>query len=138
MRGALFTMIAVAALAGASAALGARHVPIKQTTYTIVHVQKGCHVWLVNGKRVAASRVHLARGGTIRFINNDVDGHKLIRLAGPAKLNLPALGMNGRATVRFSKAGSYVLGTKVFEMKGMPEMETVGRDNVLRLTVVVA
>lgn len=136
------TLFALAAAVGAlvvvTAALGAGTTPVKHASYTIVHVQKGCHVWVVGGKQLASSRVQLARGGIVAVLNQDIDGHKLVQLAGPAKLHLAALKMNGRATIRFTKPGVYRLGTKPFEMKGAPMVETIGPDHVLRLTVVVS
>lgn len=121
---------ASAALAGTPAA--------KSASVTIIHVQKGCHVWQSGGKQFPTGTISIARGGRLVVVNQDTDGQKLVQLGGPAKLKLPvALKMNGRARVTFAKAGIYRLGTKVFEVEGMPEVKTVGPNYVLRLTVVV-
>lgn len=135
MKRMLVTFAAIAALAvppalAAPSAAG-------NASFMIIHVRKGCHVWVAGRTASPTSKVTLARGGTISFLNRDTDGQRLVELAGPAKLRLPALGRNSRATVTFPKAGVYKLGTKIFEVKGMPELETVGPDNVLRMTVVV-
>ena len=45
----------------------------KTAAVTIRHQVKGCHAWSVNGGAFGASQaVTLARGGSIRFTNNDV------------------------------------------------------------------
>jgi hypothetical protein len=41
-------------------------------------------------------------------------------------------------TLTFSKPGTYRFDTKTSSMKGMPDVQTVGPDNMLRLTVTVA
>lgn len=139
MKKALFALAAVVgALVVASAALGASQTPVRHASFTIIHVQKGCHVWLTGGKQSVSARVPLARGGTVSFLNQDIDGHRLIQLAGPAKLHLAALKMNGRTSILFTKPGVYRLGTKTFALKGMPDMKTIGPDNVLKLTIVVS
>jgi plastocyanin len=130
--------VLIAALALTAAALAAGQAPIRHASLTVIHVQKGCHIWTVGQRQLVSPRVPLARGGTITFRNHDVDGHRLVQVAGPAKLHLAKLGMNGRAVVKFTKPGVYRLRTKTFEMMGMPEMKTTGPDNTLKLTVVVS
>ena len=127
-------------------------------TLVIRHQARGCHTWSLNGGAFKATQtIHLAGGGSIVVTNNDVMFHKLVKLSGPAMsftlvkagsampmmhtVKLPwEPGMMGRpgATVKmtFPTAGVYKLRTVVGEdyMK-MPE--TIGEDNVLRLTVVV-
>jgi hypothetical protein len=120
---------------------------------TIRHQVRGCHSWSVNGGAFAASHiVTLARGGSIRFTNNDVMPQQLAKLSGPAvqMRNGSAMpmgmgmhraaapgGMNhmgATTTVSFSHAGTYVFKTKPGE-DYMSGFETLGEDNVLRLTV---
>lgn len=104
---------------------------------TIVHVQRGCHVWS-NGKVTAAGvKVLLRRGERLTVLNQDIDTHQLVRLAGPKVALGRPLAMNGKTTVRFAKAGVYRLKTKKTAMPGMPEVETMGTDNVLAAIVVV-
>jgi plastocyanin len=122
---------------------------------TIRHQVRGCHTWSVNGGPFAASRaVTLARSGSIRFTNNDVMPHTLIKVSGPAVRmrngnTMPmGMGKHGAAapgvmnhmgattTVSFSRAGRYVFKTQAGE-DYMPGVRTVGEDNVLRLTVKV-
>ena len=112
----------------------------KTAAVTIRHQTKGCHAWSVNGGAFAASQaVTLARGGSIRFTNNDVMPHVLIKLSGPAVHMANAGAMNrmgATTTVSFTRAGTYVFKTKPGE-DYMAGVKTVGEDNVLRLTVKV-
>ena len=112
----------------------------KTATVTIRHEVKGCHAWSVNGGVFGASQsVTLARGGSIRFTNNDVMSHALIKLSGPAVRMANAGAMNhmgATTTVSFARAGTYVFKTKAGE-DYMAGVKTVGEDNVLRLTVKV-
>ena len=111
-----------------------------QATLTIRHQMRGCHAWSFDGGAYKASlKIKLARGTTLKVLDNDVMPHKLIQLAGPnARLVAPAMNhMSAQAKVTFAKKGTYTFKTKAGEdyMKGM---KTVGADNVLRLTVVVS
>ena len=125
----------------------------KTASVTIRHQVRGCHAWSVDGGRFAASRsLTIARGGSIRFANNDVMPHTLIKVAGPTVRirngsTMPiGMGMHGAATqgvmnhmgatttVSFSRAGTYVFKTKAGE-DYMTGFRTVGEDNVLTLTV---
>jgi plastocyanin len=122
---------------------------------TIRHQVRGCHSWSVNGGPFAASHVvTLNRGGSIRFTNNDVMPHQLVKLSGPGVQmrngsTMPmGMGMHRAAapgvmnhmgattTISFSRAGTYVFNTKPGE-DYMSGFKTVGEDNVLRLTVQV-
>ncbi|HSI98570.1 MAG TPA: hypothetical protein VK926_09420, partial [Gaiellaceae bacterium] len=97
---------------------------------TIVHVQKGCHVWS-NGKgaQAAGAKIVLKRGQRLTVLNQDLDTHKFVRLAGPKVATGKAMSMNDRVTLTFRKPGVYKLRTKKIEMPGMPAVKTVGADN---------
>lgn len=106
-------------------------------TVRIAHVMRGCHVW-TNGKRQAAGlKVHLRRGQTLTVTNQDLDNHRLIRLAGPKIALGTTMRMNQTVKVRFTKAGTYRLRTKKTMNPGMPEVKTIGKDNLLPIVVVV-
>ena len=113
----------------------------KSATVTIRHQTRGCHSWAVNGGAYNPSqKVRIARGGTIRFVDNDIMPHKLVKTSGPAvkfigKANMSHMGAS--VTVRFSKAGVYKFTTKAGE-DYMPGIKTTGEDNVLRLVVKVS
>jgi plastocyanin len=104
---------------------------------TIMHVQKGCHVWSAGTTRTASLRVSLKVGDKLTVLNQDVDMHKLVRVSGPW-INTGAFMMTSQsATLRFAKVGLYRFHTRVADMRGMPEMETIGPDNGLVLTILV-
>src|SRR5205085_1609078 len=111
-----------------------------QSTLTIRHQMRGCHAWSFNGGAYTASlQVRVARGTTLKVIDNDVMPHYLIQLAGPkAKLISPAMKhMSAQAKVVFPRKGTYRFTTRAGE-DYVPGMKTVGEDNVLRITVVVS
>jgi plastocyanin len=133
------TLIPLAALLAASAALASAGPPTRATVL-IRHQTQHCHTWSFdNGKFVAAASGTIAKGGTITFTNNDVMPHKLLLKSGPAPVfqGSPLLNhMGATVTVAFPKAGVYLFGTKPGEdyMKGVV---TTGADNVLTLKVTV-
>ena len=131
------TVLVIAAVAAGSAAATAHHA---NATVLIRHQTRGCHTWSYAGTGWHARlSITLDRDTkALSFVNNDVMPHRLIQLRGPhatishANMNH----MSGRAVVRFSRAGTYVFGTKPGEdYPNMRMGETVGKDNVLRLTV---
>jgi hypothetical protein len=136
--------ISTGALALAAAALLAAPASghLSNATLTIQHQMRGCHAWSFNGGAYKASlRITVARGTTLKVIDNDMMPHKLIQLAGPkAKLISPAMKhMSAQAKVVFSKRGTYRFTTRAGEdYPSMGAMKTIGEDNVLRLTVTVS
>jgi len=112
---------------------------VKGTTrLTIVHLQKGCHSWS-NGKGAPAAGVKavLKRGQRLTVLNQDLDTHKLMRLAGPKVALGRAMSMGDRVTLTFRKSGVYKLRTVKMDSPGMPEIETMGADHILAMLVVV-
>jgi plastocyanin len=113
-----------------------------QATLTIRHQMHGCHAWSLNGGAYKASQsVALARGGTLKVIDNDVMAHRLVQLSG-TKVTIRSAAMkkmSASATVNFAKAGVYKFTTKPGEdYKWAAKMKTMGEDNVLRLVVRVS
>jgi hypothetical protein len=124
------------ALAGLLAGNAFAHSP---KTITIRHQLRGCHTWSFAGGRYSASlKATIDRDTVLVFVNNDMMAHKLVQLSGPkADLTTPKMThMGAKAVAIFSKTGVYRFMTKAGEdyMKGM---KTIGKDNVLRLTVTV-
>jgi plastocyanin len=112
-----------------------------KATVTIRHQTRGCHSWSINA---GASRVSLtttlARGGTIRFVDNDVMPHKLVKTSGPAVryLGNPSMRhMSASVSVTFARAGTYRFTTKAGEDYPGIHVKTIGEDNVLHLVVKV-
>jgi len=105
---------------------------------TIVHVQKGCHSWSTGkGAPAEGVKVILKRGQRLTVLNQDIDTHKLVRLAGPKVALGKAMSMNDRVTIAFQKPGVYKLRTMKMATPGMPEVETMGADHILAMLVVV-
>ena len=106
---------------------------------TIVHVQRGCHLWS-NGKTTAATmRLHLMRGDHLSIMDMDVDAHQLMQSSGPAHMSMGGpMMMNHGRTLTFQKTGVYRFVTKTVEVPGAMEVETIGPDNTLRVVVTVA
>jgi hypothetical protein len=102
---------------------------------TIVHVQKGCHVWSVGTTRTASFRLSLPKGARLVVVNQDIDMHKLVQVSGPSTRTGPFMMMNQRVSLRFTKAGLYRFHTRVADMRGMPEVKTIGPDHKLVLTI---
>lgn len=124
-------VLAVALAPGAAARVSAP----PDAQLWILHVQNGGHVWSDGKRKAATMTLTLQRGQTLAVANRDEAAHQLVQLAGP-KLALggPVM-VNHRALVRFEKPGLYRFRTKAIELPAMPDVHTVGPDNVLRLTV---
>jgi hypothetical protein len=107
---------------------------------TIQHVTNGCHVWSNGSTTAPTMRLALTPGGKLSILDQDVDAHQLVQLAGPARLHLggPMMANHGTSLV-FARKGVYRFKTRTVEMPGMEmEAKTVGPDNTLRLLVSVA
>jgi hypothetical protein len=113
-----------------------------KATITIRHQTRGCHSWSINGGTSRALlRTTLARGGTIRFIDNDVMSHKLAKTSGRAVRYVGDQAMRhmgASVRVTFTKAGTYRFTTKAGEDYPGIHVKTIGEDNVLHLVVKVA
>lgn len=109
----------------------------KKAQLRILHVTKGCHVWSNGAKQAAGTKLVLRRGTRLTVVNQDLDAHQLIKLAGPAIKLGPKLGINGKVTVLFKKKGVYRLKSRRSEIAGMPKLNTIGVDNALAMVIVV-
>ncbi|HEY8842678.1 MAG TPA: hypothetical protein VIM23_02120 [Gaiellaceae bacterium] len=112
-----------------------------KATVTIRHQTRGCHSWSLNsGVSRASLTTTLARGGTIRFVDNDVMPHKLMKTSGPAVRylgNSAMRHMSASVSVTFTKTGTYRFTTKAGEDYPGVHLKTIGEDNVLHLVVKV-
>jgi plastocyanin len=129
-------------LTASVAMTGTNNQSAKKASVTIRHQTHGCHSWSINGGAGRASlTTTLARGGTIKFVDNDVMSHKLIKTSGPAVryVGNPSMRhMSASVSVKFAKAGTYRFTTKAGEDYPGIHVKTIGEDNVLRLTVKVS
>jgi len=104
---------------------------------TIIHVQRGCHVWSDGTSQMPTMRLTLQAGQMLRIMNQDVDMHRMMELAGPQMMLGAAMKQGQAETLTFAEPGTYRFMTKVSDMVGMAEVATSGPDNTLRLTVKV-
>jgi plastocyanin len=129
-------------LTASIAMTGTNNQSATKASVTIRHQTRGCHSWSINrGTSRASLTTTLARGGTIRFVNNDVMPHKLIKTSGPAVryVGNPSMRqMSASVSVKLAKAGTYRFTTKAGEDYPGIHVKTIGEDNVLRLTVKVS
>lgn len=129
------------AAAGMTATQRAAKLPSK-ATITIRHQVRGCHSWSVNGGASRALlKTSLARGGTIRFVDNDVMPHKLVKTSGPGVryVGNPAMRhMSASVSVTFAHAGTYRFTTRAGEDYPGMHVKTIGEDSVLHLVVKVS
>jgi plastocyanin len=104
---------------------------------TILHVQKGCHVWSNGTTQTATMRLTMKPGQMLQIMNQDIDRHRMMQLSGPAMVLGGPMATGQAESLTFTEPGTYRFDTKSSEMKGMPEAATIGPDNTLRLTVIV-
>jgi hypothetical protein len=134
------TVMAPAAHMTSRAMMGNANVaatPVAETL-NIVHVQRGCHDWSNGTQMGPTMRMTLAAGGMLRITDEDVDPHKLIQVAGPKVMLGKAMMTGDVAQISFPTKGVFKFTTKTLEMPGMAEVETIGPDHNLQLTVDVA
>jgi plastocyanin len=127
----LAAMLVLAAPAGAGSA----------AQIVIRHQVKGCHTWAVDSTPFRATQtVTVVRGTAFTLVNNDVMPHTLVQLAGPRLVFVhPLLNHVGaRTTFSLTRPGTYRFTTKAGEDYPGMVMKTIGKDNVLRLVVVVS
>jgi hypothetical protein len=105
---------------------------------TIVHIVQGCHNWTNGSKLSERADVTMRAGARLTILNQDVDLHKVVQLAGPRIATGRKMTMNGKVTLRFEKTGTYRFKTVTSEMTGMMDMKTVGPDYRLLVTVHVS
>jgi hypothetical protein len=132
--GLLAVVVAVAGLGSTSPAATARAVPTLRLA--IVHVLHGCHSWARGTKVLGPSRKVTVRRGTRLVIRvNCPMSFDLVQLRGP-RLRLGGRFYAGTTrTIVFRKVGRYTLRATNVESSDEQGLETLGPDNVLKLTV---
>jgi plastocyanin len=131
----LVVALVVAIAASPASAAGVR-------TITITHVMRGCHAWdLGHGAMKPRMSLTVKRGTVIRFVNNDVMPHRLVRLSGP-KVELRGANVNrmaASASARLVKPGSYRFKTVfgAFFPWAASMAAKIKKMNALQLTVTV-
>lgn len=103
----------------------------------IVHVVRGCHVWSIGKKIFGPSRkLKLRRGARLVIRVNCPMDFVFVQTSGP-RLKL-GRGRTYAGTTRkivFRKRGLYRLKVKNVQSSEEQGLDTLGRDNTLRLTV---
>jgi plastocyanin len=109
-------------------------------TITITHVMRGCHAWdLGHGPMRPTMSITVKRGALVRFVNNDVMPHRLVRTSGP-KVQIRGTNMNrmaASATATFVTPGTYRFKTVfgAFFPWAASMSSKIGKMYVLHLTV---
>jgi plastocyanin len=131
-------LLALTAVAVAVAVPAGAQTPVQ---IRIQHQMHGCHAWSVaNGPFTATQTLHARAGTSFKVTNNDVMPHTLIQLAGPrVVLTHARMGhMSATTALTLRAPGTYRFTTKAGEDYPGVHVTTTGKDNVLRLTVVVS
>jgi plastocyanin len=137
----ILTALFATALVAGALATGAVGQGSSSATLTIRHATRGCHTWaLAGGRSAATQRVTLAKGATLRVVNNDVMPHRFAQTRGAHAQIVHAMmnHMGAKASVRFTQSGVYKFKTKAGEDYPGVHLKTVGEDSTLRLTVTVS
>ena len=114
-------------------------VPSKTVRLAIIHTVSGCHVWQTTSTLGPSGALTLQRGGKIVLRVNCPMDFTITQLRGP-KLALGDATMHTGTsrTIVFVKRGTYVLRAVNIQTSEEQGLQTLGADNVLRLTVKVA
>ena len=137
MRRILFVCLGVLAVAGAP--VGTAAVASPTFRMSIVHHFRGCHVWWRNEARGASTTIRIKRGTRVEIRVSCPMDFEFRQLAGPRLALGTRRTVAGTArTIVFRKPGRYVLRAKNLQSSEERGLETLGPDNLLRLTVIVS
>ena len=105
---------------------------------TIVHTVSGCHVWLHGKKQLGPSaKVVIARGARLQIRANCPMDFDFRQVSGPRlALGPPRQYAGTTRTLVFRRAGSYKLVATNVQTSAERNLETLGPDNTLSLTIV--
>ena len=104
---------------------------------SVVHVVRGCHVWVLGSKQLGPSAIVTMKPGTkLKLRMNCPMDFDLVQVAGP-KVALGGTRFYAGTTrvVTFKKAGVYRFAAKNVQTSDEIGLETLGDDNALRLTI---
>lgn len=122
-----------------AASLFAVAAPSKTVTLNIIHAVSGCHVWQTTHTLGASGNLTLRAGGKIVLRVNCPMDFAITQVRGP-KLALgdPTFHTGTTRTLVFVKRGTYVLRAVNLQTSEEAGLQTLGADNVLKLTVTVS
>jgi hypothetical protein len=130
--GLVLTVAAIGVPTGAAAAVS------PTVRMTIVHVVQGCHNWGdVSGSPQGPARTLAVKHGTrVQIRVNCPMSFNFVQLAGPKVALGDPLSQPGTVrTIVFAKKGVYKFQATNVETSEQQGLQTLGPDNVLRLTV---
>ncbi len=121
-----------------AASLFAVATPAKTVTLNIIHAVSGCHVWQTTHTLGPSGTLALRAGGKIVLRVNCPMDFKITQVRGP-KLALgdPTFHTGTSRTLVFKKIGTYVLRGVNLQTSEQQGLQTLGPDNVLKLTIKV-
>jgi len=133
-RALLVTALALLVLAPSTGATAAR---VPTIALSIVHVVRGCHDWMIGSKDVGpATTVKTKPGARITLRVSCVMDFDVTQTAGPKLALRGSRFYAGSSRVLvFRKAGVYRLVARSVQTSEEMGLQTLGPDNVLRLTV---
>jgi hypothetical protein len=73
---------------------------------TIIHAQKGCHLWSDGSSQMPMMRLTLKTGQMLQIMNEDVDMHRIMELAGPQMMLGGAMKQGQDQTLTLAPIGS--------------------------------
>ncbi|HEY8646563.1 MAG TPA: hypothetical protein VIL77_11845 [Gaiellaceae bacterium] len=122
-----------------AATLFAVAAPSNTIRLAIVHAVSGCHVWQTTRALGPTGTLTLRPGGKIVLRVNCPMDFTITQVRGP-KLNLgdPTMHTGTSRTLVFVKRGTYVLRAVNLQTSEQAGLQTLGLDNVLKLTVKVS
>ena len=132
--GVRIVVLAAAALCAAALAVGPAGAARPATVLEIKHYVRGCHIFASNDKPTVSLR--LRKGDRVRLIDHDVMDFDFAQTAGPAvKLGDPRLRRSETRLLLFRKSGVYRFEGMNVESSEEMGVQTLGPDNVLRVTI---
>ena len=138
MRRALVLIALGLLLAAPSASAANRAAPT--LALSIIHVVRGCHVWMLGSRELGPTPVVRTKpGARIKLRVSCPMSFDVVQTAGPRlALGNRRFVAGTTRTIVFPKAGVYRLVARNVETSAEMGLQTLGPDNVLRLTVRVA
>lgn len=104
---------------------------------SIVHVVRGCHEWSLGSRQLGpAARIDVKVGTRLKLRVDCPMDFDLTQVAGPKlALGNPRLYTGSTRVIVFRKAGVYKLVARNVQTSDEAGLETLGEDNIPRLTV---
>jgi hypothetical protein len=113
--------------------------PSKTVALKIIHAVSGCHVWQTTHTLGASGTLTLQAGDKIVLRVNCPMDFTITQVRGPRlALGDPTLHTGTTRTLVFVKRGTYVLRAVNLQTSEQQGLQTLGTDNVLKLTVKVS